>query len=131
MPWVKKIDLHTLLNQKRIRGLTVIHVDDDHERCTFCAKRGVDLVLGTDESVRFMQRKRAPRFTVGDFGGIAEAEYFLLVRDHNGIWYAYSEDCNEMFRITDLRMLDYKLVTTLIWEFIDRIAAIRRDEIAR
>ncbi len=121
MPWVDRVDIHTLLNKKRIRGSDVIHYDHQQKKCIYWSrpKGRTPLVLGSEESIKYMRRKDVSRFTIGSWD-LWEVEYFQLLKDQSGTWYAYMDECDKMFRIADLRQLDYSLVTELVREFRNR-----------
>lgn len=123
MAWVEKVELHTLLGQKRIRGFSVIEACTGKKECIFLVKDiptgWKTLTLGSKQAIEYFQRKDVNRFAVGCWGAF-EDEWFLLVKDKNGIWYAYRDDNKEMFRIDNLQELDFDFVINIRSEFQKR-----------
>jgi hypothetical protein len=121
--WVDRVEIHTLLGRKRISGFRVIQVDWEKEECFFWTntlpRGGKCLALGSDKAIEYLQRKNVNRFSVGDFGDF-EQEFFLLIKDKNGIWYAYRGDKKKMLRIDDLRHLDFNFIVGIFAEFESR-----------
>jgi hypothetical protein len=120
VPWVKKIEKHTLLNMKRIRGYSVITPISQHRKCVYWTKPipqgGKQLELGSPQSINYMQQKNVSRFVVGSFGTF-EVELFYLLKDKDQTWNAYRDDCDEMYRIDNIQKLNYDFVQQLIVEF--------------
>lgn len=120
MDWVEKIDKNALLDMDNIRGVDVITPLPQEKKCVFWSdilpRGGEQLELGSSKAIGFMQQSYINYFLVGSLGDF-EVEFFYLIKGKDNVWIAHRDDCDEMFRITDLSKLDYDLVNHLISEF--------------
>lgn len=116
--WINKNDAESLPAGRPVGGYTVIDVDFDNMCCIFHhAKRRYH--LGTENACRILQGISRARYVVGHYDTY-ESEWFLLLKDEEGPWYAFRNDCDEVFRIEDITILDYELVMQLDKDFLKK-----------